>query len=83
VSTLGVAGRSLDQSHALDPSREVGRPETGCSEGGSHSLGCATCENIKEPGFWGCCVWRVDNERDIPPCGLITSALGWLVVERK
>jgi hypothetical protein len=84
VSTLGVSRRILDKSDALEPWSEERRTEGLCVLKGDPILGVVQAvENRKEPGFWGCCVWRVDSQRVRSPCGLIGSAWGWLLVEGK
>jgi hypothetical protein len=42
-----------------------------------------TVRNKEEPGFWGYCVWRVDNQRVRSPCGLIASTQECLSIKRK
>jgi hypothetical protein len=58
---------------------------------GVHSLGSAGCGEKREledlnccrnrTWVWGYCVWRVDNQRDGSPCGLMALARGWSVAE--
>jgi hypothetical protein len=58
---------------------------------GVHSLGSAGCGEERELEDWNCCgsrtlgfgamrVWRVDNQWDGSPCGLIASAQGGLLL---
>jgi hypothetical protein len=42
----------------------VGRPEGLCAvKGDPIPWVVQVVGNIEEPGFWGCCVWRVDSQR--------------------
>jgi hypothetical protein len=64
VSTPGVVGRIYGQLGALEPWREVGRPKGLCAvKGDPIPWVVQVVGNKVEPGFWGFCVWRVENQK--------------------
>jgi hypothetical protein len=63
VSTPEVAGRIPGQLGTMEPWRELGRLEGLCVvKGDPIPWVVEVVGNRVEPGFWGYCVWRMDNQ---------------------